>query len=395
MAAIAHLPLRAALLRAGRPAVERLRKILGRERLFLPVFASIYALGIAAYVLVWLVDPFDLRPGGIALRLTDHPYVDKMTAKLVSVAARSGADLVVVGGSTEMGFTPKMLRDAFPESKQPVNLSFAAIRPAEYRLVLSTLETSTSLRRVILALDWPLAKTFAGQPPRKQMRYYQPFVWNDPVPDFDLDAVMISLRTLIGGGLDRTDLRKDVDRPDFDRRASPVTARKSALAQLSRAVEASRGWVTTGPKIDCTDLPALDDIVMPFVRRMAARGVSVDLLVPPYSLAFYSDWSFNFPDKNVFREKGDVWASSMALRRCTIEAAQGIPNVRLHLLDTDFTITANLAHYLDSVHLFDLDIHRYVLGRIARGDASLSPQQWPDYEARLKAAVDAFVPPKP
>jgi len=47
----------------------------------------------------------------VARSSTDgHPYIDRMATKLVSVAARNGADLVVVGGSTEMGFTPAMLR---------------------------------------------------------------------------------------------------------------------------------------------------------------------------------------------------------------------------------------------------------------------------------------------
>lgn len=363
----------------------------GRGDLFLPLLGMLYAAGILSYLFVWLVDPYDLRMVGVPVRLADTTYADTAVARLVSVAARDGTDLAVVGGSTSMAITPAMLREAFPAASKPVNLSFVSIRADQLATVLARLETSQTLRRVLINMEFTYNRDIDWIRRVAETRYYAD-AWHDPVPEFGTEALEMAVQVLKTGILDKPEWRRrSPDVPDFMHNRLPLAKRPDAIAKLGLAIDESRDWVTGAPDVGCEEVPVLRKTLVPFLERMTARGVAVDLLLPPYSLALYADWSLNYRG-NWFPGKGSVYANLMALKRCTVQAADGMGLVRVHGFDTDFEITRDLTRYYDSSHIHDRETYRTILARMARGDGVLGAKQWTAYEATLKAAIVEFRP---
>jgi hypothetical protein len=338
---------------------------------------------------VWIVDPYELRSSRTTVRLADHPYPETIVPRLISVAARDGADIVVLGGSTSMGYTPAMLREAFPGTKRPVNLSYSCANVDDFSLIFPLLEQSPSIRRVIISLEFTLIKSCESIGTLFNKEYYtRP--WNYTAPEFDIETIELSWRVLLTGLLDMPAWPPPLpDRVEGINFRSPMTATPEDMAPIKRAAEMSRAWVTKAPATSCDAIPSLRTVILPFVRRMAKRGVSVDILSPPYSLALYSDWSVN---KDVFSGKGAVFANLMALRRCTIEMISGIENVRFHTFDADLAVTGDLSNYYNSAHIGKYEIYKYIANRIAEGNAVLTAERWPVFETTLKEAVEKFMP---
>ena len=375
-------------LRLGGPPRARLS---GRGDLFLPILGTLYALGVLGFVFVWLVDPYDLRSVGASVRFAGTTYADSAVPKLVSVAAHDGTDLVVVGGSTSMAITPAMLREAFPEAARPVNLSFVSIRADQLAIVLKRLETSRTLKRIIINVEFTFNRDIEWIPRVTETRYYAN-AWHDPVPEFGSEAIWMAVEVLKTGVLDNPAWRRRTpDLPDFMYDWPPLTKRPDAITKLAQATDESRAWVTGAPGISCQDVPILRKKLIPFLQRMTARGVAVDLLLPPYSLALYADWSLNYRG-HWFPGKGNVYANLMGLKRCTVQAVEEMADVHVHGFDTDFSITRDLGRYYDSSHIWDLESYRAILRRMARGDTVLTAARWPQYEATLKKAIEEFRP---
>ena len=358
-------------------------------RFYLPLLGTLYAAAVLSYVFVFLVDPYDLRSVGVRGRLADTTYADAVVPRLVSVAAHDGSDLILVGASTSMAITPAMLREAFPTAERPVNLSFLSMRADQLATVLERIETSQTLERVLINVEFTFNREIEWIQPVTETRYYAD-AWNDPVPEFGADAVTTAVAALRTGIVDQpTWRRRHPDRPDFMLARAPLKQRPGAIAELDAAADASRAWVTSAPEITCDQVPVLRETLVPFLRRMAERGVPVDLLLPPYSLALYAEWSLNYRGK-WFPGRGTVYANLMALKRCTVLAADELPNVRVHAFDTDFSMTRNLNLYYDSSHLYEPEAYRDILRRVARGDAVLRAADWPRFEATLRKAIEEF-----
>jgi hypothetical protein len=363
------------------------RSTLGRSRrpIFLLGLIAAWAAVLAWYAVVAFVDPYELRFSRAGERLADHAYPGYVVPKLFSVAANEGADVVVVGGSTAMGFTPAMLRAAFPGTKRPVNLSYTCATGDDLGLTLPRLEASKTLKRVIISLDftmvWP-CETFAST---LDSRYYA-LRWWDPVPDFSMDRRFpVLLRNVLRTGvLNLPDWQQhSPDQVDGVTDAPPVTASPSLLASFHRRVIAARPWATKGSVVPCSAIPAVRDVIAPNVRRLAARGVAVDLLSPPYALAFYG--VHGQPAQHIFTRL-------MALRRCALEATAGLPGVHFHAFDDDLPLVGSMANYKDAGHLRGYSTYQYVLAHIVAGDRELWPPQWPAFQARVIGDVLAFDP---
>jgi hypothetical protein len=166
-----------------------------------------------------------------------------------------------------------------------------------------------------------------------------------------------------------------------------LTTSPAAVAEIAGLVATTRGMVTTGPDAPCGLVPAIKDVIAPFVRRMAGRGVAVDILAPPYSLGIYATWT-----ADPGRFPASPFASVMALQRCALQETAGLPNVRFHGLGADPAVVGNLGLYRDVGHLADYATYQAMLDRISAGANVVTPARWPQYEATLKREVDAFRP---
>jgi len=366
--------------------------MLDHGRTFLPIVGALYFLAIVSYFFVWIVDPFNFRPWGATAKLADHPYIDRVVPFLFSVAARDGTDLVIVGGSTSVNYSTAMLREAFPDAARPVNLSFFSLRARDYKMAFDRLEKSHSLKRVVIGLEWPFIKDYSGIGYTRDSRHYTN-LWYDPVPEFNMETIQLSARVLATGVMDMPAWKRiDPRRPDEWYLAQPLTASPDKMEKLREAAEVSRNWVTGAPPVSCDAMQYLSTVLLPFVERMSARGVFIDLLLPPYSLALYSDWSANDPYDKIFPEHGAPFANLVSMRRCVVEMTSKIKNVHVHAFDNDSVITGDLSRYMDTGHILDLETSRQILLRVAKGDAVLTVDRWSEFENSLRNLVNKLKP---
>lgn len=354
--------------------------------IFLAGVTLAWAAALAAYAFIAFADPYELRFDRPAERLADHPFPEPVAPRLVSVAANEGADLVVVGGSTSVGYTPAMLRAAFPGTKRAVNLSYFCATDDDYGLTLPRLAQSKGLKRIIISLDFTIMwRCLTGVSPLDR-RFYATH-WEDPVPDFGLQTIALSRNVLSTGVLDLPEWRpRRPDQVDGTTDAPPLTDSPALIATYHRQVIAARPWLTEGPAVPCSEIPAIQKVIAPNVRRLAARGVAVDLVSPPYSLAYYGVVGFRGQE---------TFAHFMALRRCALAATAGLPGVRFHAFDDDLPLVGALANYKDPGHLRGYAAYAYVLKHIVAGDRVLTPAGFPAFEARAAREVEAFDPAVP
>jgi hypothetical protein len=376
------------------PALRRLWRRFSFGWLFLPLIATGYALAIASYLFVGAVDPYALRPWGVKARLVDRPYDGEVTPLIMMTAANDGTDLVVVGGSTSLGYMPAMLRQAFPDAHQPVNMSFDGVNADDLSTELDAFGRSPTIRRLILNLDWPLIKDradyghIAGKPPYDG-------AWYNPVPEYNPESMEMSVRVLRTGLLASPHwLDPSEELPDTVLADRPLTDFPDQLAHIAHDVAVTRGWLTRGQELPCSAMPKLAH-VMAQLRAIAARGVAIDIIVPPYSLYMYPNWSDIPPQLGASFHHDQAFAQMMSLRRCALEETAGVANIRIHAFDTDTAITGNLALYRDTSHLFDPGTYRQILMHVAKGDSVLTLQAWPSFEAKLRDEVEELPPPAP
>jgi len=380
-------------IRARGPGTRRFGGIAGRlrgGRGFLAAIGALWSVGIAAYFFVALVDPYELRSEKNAVRLAEHPYPLKIVPRLLSVATRS-ADLVLVGSSTSMGYTPTMLRQAFVGVQRPANLSFPCAGSDFFEPALKRLAVSPGLKRAIVNLDATFIDKCGGGIGNLMDARYLQAPWHQPVPDFGLEGIELSWRALKTGVLDRPAWAPAVaDRVEGTEDDAPAVSDSGvAMAQLRDAAKTTRGRIATFDLPACGSFPALDRFVVPFARRMAERGVPVDFIAPPYSLSAYSFVdTLDFAD----REKADFFSSVMGLRLCLLQAVQGMGGVRMHAFDADFSVTDNLANYRDPIHLAHYASYKDIAARVAAGSDVLTLGKWPSYVSALRAAVVAYRP---
>ncbi|HEY1750700.1 MAG TPA: hypothetical protein VGG29_05525 [Caulobacteraceae bacterium] len=354
---------------------------------FLLAVALAWTAAVLCYGFVWGADPYELRFARPSERLADHPYPAQVVPRLVSVAAHGGADMVILGASTAMGYTPNMMRQAFTDVSRPANLAYACASAEDFGVLLPRLEQSKTLKRVLINLDVSLITPCVGNKSDFDPRYFASN-WLDPAPEFNLQSVELSQRVLRTGVLDL-----DAWRPLPDDKVSwittdpPVTAKPDYLARVRRNVALARGRATRGAPLPCSSMPRLKTTIAPFIRTMAARGVKVDLLAPPLSLAIYSEWTVSWTPFTA-----PPFPSVMALQRCLLQMTAGLPNVRFDSFDTDPAIVGDLRLYRDTGHVGDVETYRQILRRIAAGQAQVTLDEWPQHQAALQREVDAFSP---
>ena len=368
-------------------------RFFGRGRLFLPLVLAGYLIGALAYYMVWSVDPYNLRPSGLEVRLSARAYGDDVIPKLVSVAAKGDSDLIVLGGSTTLGFSPAMLRKAFPEARKPVNLSINAIRSDDFRAALMRLEASKSLKKLILVMDFTQVLPEFGQGTTRTGRYLDPAPWHKPVPDFEMMAIggafnVLKSGVLTGPGM----LRRNDEVPDYWRSVKPLPQQERIMQTLRKAIADTRASIVTGEPAPCSAFPAIAQFIRPSLQRLTRRGVEIELLAPPYSLATFAHWATDARTTRHFAGKAAPWSFLMGQRRCMLEAVADLNGVRMHAFDTQFALTGNLANYYDPSHIYTQGAYEDILLRIARGDNILTLTRWPTYYEALRKGVQTFDP---
>jgi len=351
------------------------RNVHRRIRPLLLLVAAVLVLGWAATGLFLLVDPLALYPWGARARLADRQYSMDGTPYMVDVVTKNpDIDTLFVGGSTGHQFTDRMMEATWPRSGRAFNLSHTSPRPADRELIQDKILEFSHARRVIEEIDWRY------QLPRAVERrvdvtgndfplfLYDNTMWND-VRGVGLKTVRLSANVAAGGPVwisDWSDRHwQQQDRRDYVRFLSP-----QSLATLKAEIARHRHDVDTPSTLDCGRLDIISQDLVPFARALSHRGIELDVIFPVYSPALFYEW-IDRDDR--LRVNGKSFLDDhLVMRRCVVEALDGIPRVRIFGFDDVAGLATNVANFRDPGHLYNAGAARYMLESIARGTHRLT-----------------------
>lgn len=383
----AHPRLLAALL-YGAP--RRGTGVAGRTiggRMFLPLAALPMLLGVAMCLLLQLVDPYDLRPWGMAPKFADANYPALQTTYLMVARTNEPHDLILFGGSTMMAPPPALLRKVF-DAKTAVNLAYNIPSPEDTRVVLLRMLDTPGLKRLIVGVDHTQmgnsgVPAMTGDIAMTTFRAH----WFD-MPDFNLRTIQASAKRAAGGTFDLPNWRVEPS-TYFD--APRLTTQPDLLATLDDAVTRPAKDMFTPPALpDCGSYRFINRVLIPVGRAAAQKGVQVDMLFPP--LPFVALWGWQ--KKPVMMSAwtpGSDYLQLIRFHQCIVRvvAEEKLGAVRIHAVDTDAGLTGDPTNYRDTVHLTAPAAYERMFRDIRDGKYVLTPEGLDAYAKTIDAGIRA------
>lgn len=162
--------------------------------------------------------------------------------------------------------------------------------------------------------------------------------------------------------------------PEFMKEDRPVTTSTSTMARFRGTI--SRNWskVFDKSRLTCEQIPYVETILLPFLKKMKNRNVPVDVAFPPLPYVLYYDWIENSSAFRIFLP-GPVFDQFAVFKRCVVAAVDRVktPLDRVLTLDSQDEISGNMQKYLDSAHLLDRTSYKAVVQAIASGIEIITP----------------------
>ena len=352
---------------------------------------------IAVAASVWLVtlaivaiDPFDMYPWGVRLRMEDRDYsFDAIPFALDVATKESGTDAFLIGASTEAGFTRSLLSSLLPGIHHPQNLSYNGPRTPDRALVDQLVLQNAHPKRVLLALDVPYYLTGDHAARLNASSRFPSYLYDDtPVNDVRMigaTAIRLAFAELRGKGFWLPEWGKSDDEKRGAVYAKFQSARSRALlarqiAQIGTAVAARSGAT-------CSDFTSLANDLVPFARQLSARHIALDLFFPPLSKAAYASW---LATPRAAASGPTIFSDGLLFRQCAVDALSDIPGVRIFAFDNEDWITSDLSNYEDVSHLYNESIFAYMLRQMANGRNRLTKANVRTENARLLDGVLKF-----
>lgn len=334
---------------------------------------------VAAFVIA--VDPYDLRPWGAKVTPPNSLSQPETRVLAMAVARSQAFDLVMVGSSTAALYSPDQIRAVFPDSRNPLNFSYFGARPKDRDFVTRSVARYTGADRVVIWIDW----TYIWEP--EELIPGWPTYMYDANPTNDLrminhEAIGASIDVLAGKPPIRPS-KASVEslagawRREFQAYQAPE-AMRATMSRYRASVDALR----PGAQRSCDGYRTLTEQLAPALRTMAARGKTVDLVLPPYSVVFYGD---------TLQSRGYDFFSLLAFRRCLALAAADLPRVSIWALDSDTAMITDMGNYRDAAHLYSPEALRSALAGIGDPRYRLTPQNVDERNGALWRAVQGYL----
>jgi len=358
------------------------------SRYYLPVLALPLMAGLLGYWVIVVVDPYDLRTTGLSPRLADHRYPDREWPRLIRALTSEPHELVMLGGSTTMAISPAMMQSAFPELRNPVNLSYIAPRSLDLADVLKRVGAMKGLRHVILVMDFTLLER---RPHRsafgEDMVNLSKTSWSRG-GDFSLATALASVHRLVFGTYDLPAWSR-LEVPEFMLGARPVTGSSASMARFRQSVLRHREDVFAKSGLSCEQIPFLRNVLAPFLSELGSKGVAIDLVFPPIPYILHYDWIDHGPPGNIMLP-GPVFDQFLVFKRCVVETRNrsGSSAARVIALDVNDNLSGDLNQYMDNAHLLNAEAYVTTLRMIANGEQTLSSDTMAEYEIGLRAKVE-------
>jgi hypothetical protein len=375
------LPSRSASRPAGRAHLRRS----SHRAAYLPILLAIFGLGASAALFFSAVDPYDLYPWGATPRLERERYEPAALPYLLNVVARADYDTVVIGGSTSQLFQSVDLAQSLAGTSKAFNFSYPGARPRDLALVMKKLAAAPKLKRVLLSFD----VSFVFDP--KVARSDFPFMLYDDDPWNDLRALGVSGLELSS----RLLLGKEYFVAAWDPRQSEEVWREqfeyfqrdAAIRKQRKAITRRRAEVLNPSPMTCADFPTIAT-VRSLADQLHARGIPLDIVIPPYSYLAYYVW--------VGQPRESAWMANaplntlLAMRKCLLESVADLGDVRVFAFDLQPEIVEDLANYRDPAHLYGRETELAMLRGIDSNRARLTLGEFEAYANELRERVAAY-----
>ncbi|MEM0942923.1 MAG: hypothetical protein AAGI70_03155 [Pseudomonadota bacterium] len=354
---------------------------------FLAPLALIFGLYWMAAAVIAALDPLDLYPWGAPPNL-DADFNRHEAYYLLSAAAKADVEVLMLGGSTLARVKNADLRRAFGVERA-LNLSMSMTRPVDRRYILEMVVEHSPADRVVIGLDWVFAL------PDGIARENSPDHLFDETPLNDLRLVSplglhLAWQQITGAPLGPRSWRADGE-DALDDWVFGVFQKEVARGNLKRLAPMTRalspGAVTLPGAATCTRYPLVSEALRDAAAALTARGVTVDILVPPFALRAYRTW--NYRTTGVPLLVRPFLASQLMIRGCAVAAIRDLPGARVFAFDNETEITGDLTKFRDSIHLYDMEVYNHLLDEIAAGRHTLDAVNFSAYAQTLVANVEA------
>jgi hypothetical protein len=357
------------------------------KRPFLPFIMAVAAACWTLAFFLCVIDCLNIYSWGMRAKLkTDGDYSMRSTAFLASVVAKDpDLDTVFIGGSPGHFFTTRMMEDALPNTGRAFNLSYGSPSAKDRAAVERQVLRFSHARRFIIEADWTYAIPVTDQHMSESfpIYLYDDVWWND-VRGINWQTLALSIAVLRGDPLWISGWGKareqDGYRNRYDRTHSP-----EALADLREMVVHQRTRIETPSKLTCEQMDEVANNLVPFARALAARGAEVDVLMPLYSSIIYY-WAAESKSREQLA-RPTLLGDELLLRRCLVEALDGLPGLRIFAFDDVPGLAADFSNYFDPGHLYNPAANLYVLRSIARGEHRLTRSNVADRNSEMKRNV--------
>lgn len=339
-----------------------------------------------AFAFIVLVDPLDVYSWGSTPKVDEAASVVDHPELMLPRSADPKSDLLIIGDSTSAIFTPDVVRKAIPSVKRPLNLSYGFPQLGDTDLLLRRVAKRSRAGWIILFVGpadlTPITMMRSGIPtyllnstPLDDLRYINPVSMK-----LALDVARGKTLYAMPPGMGRG------GSPD-DAKIAAFQTRESMQALKKRLVEA-RGQLAAQPYTrDCGGQVGVNQVLVPFLREMSARGVRIDVVFTLTSRAVYGQILEDPVGARLFPP--DMFGGESMLRRCLVLTAGALPHVTFHAFDDDRMI-GDLANYKDAAHFSSTAQAGYIFGEISRGGHSITPATVESYIAKFRRETLAY-----
>ena len=346
----------------------------------LAVFGSIWVVYLSVVVAVLATDPYDIYRWGskVQFALNDAPR-DDVVRLIDAVAKKTDINTFLVGGSTTAMYSPDDIENALGGKTVAYNLSYGGPRPMDRDIVLDQLAANSRSQRIIITFDWMYILA-----PEAIRQGFPEFLYDREVSDdirmVDLDAVVRTFQILAG--------QAQYDSEDGERYAKFVKnqyqafQKKSQMDKLRALIEQYRAGIDAPSGRPCSSFNAIDEQLVPRIRRFAETGVEIDIVMPILS---YANYYFRMSDTSP-----TLLDEVLISRRCLVEALDGLRNVRIYAFDDDPAVAGDLANFRDPGHVYNPDLLKRTLTSLSTGKNILTPANVGDYERRIRKEVKNY-----
>lgn len=357
----------------------------GRRRLraaapMLAVFGGIWLVYLSVVATVLVTDPYDIYRWGSKVQFTANDVPRDNVIRLIdAVAKKTDINTFLVGGSTTAMYSPDDIENALGGKTVAYNLSYGGPRPMDRDIVLDQLAAIARSDRIIMTFDWMYILD-----PESMRQGFPEFLYDREILDdirmVDLAAVARTLQILTG--------KVQYDSKDGERYAKFVEQQyrafqeKSKMAKLQVLIEQYRPVIDAPSGRSCSSFNAIDEQLVPTLRKFNEMGVEVDILIPILS---YANYYFRMSDISP-----TLLDEVLLSRRCLVEAVEGLHNVRVFAFDHDPAIAGDLANFRDPGHVYNPEILRKTLTSISTGNNILNRSNIDDYERRIRTEVKSY-----